>query len=363
MSTGDPTWMWGFVVVAHSDRRCVGQRTLIHPGQRVDVGRGSSVFGEGVLDDSRVSRRHAVIIQRDDRLFLLDAGSHNGVRINGQRLRQPTTTLAADDVVQIGGALLMAKRVRWPAMPPSSPHVVAYGDAMAAVLRRVVARTVQHQPILLWGEPATGASSIAREVHRLGRETGRLAVVRGSAGGSVVESQLFGDPQRLYFGAQSAAGLIADSGVGTLFIDDLDQLAPPILEALASALAEAEGRPRRRFVGFVSRSSSRTDLPVALLRWLRAPGIELPPLRSRREDVPQLAQRIVERLAGGPGMSLGRQLCVLLARYSWPGNLRELEQLMQRMVAEAGSQSVLDIPPWLRSHVVRAAARHGAVRS
>jgi hypothetical protein len=365
----DPTTLLGLIVAHHDDRRHVGSRVIVADGQRLEVGRGSAVFGAGVLDDPRVSRRHAVIVRRGEQLLLVDNGSHNGVRVNASRVTTPTVLLHPGDVLQVGGAVMLLCRMRWTAPAPASPHVVAHGDAMGVVLRQLVARSYDDGPVALWGEPEVGALARAQEVLRMRRAGGRLAVVKCAATADEVDAALFGDPQRVYFGDEGGGGALEAADVGVVLLRDVQAIPAPVAERLNNWISDpmrgSSTRPAPRLVTAVSGSAWPEGPPGApearLWKLVGGRALRIPSLRERQEDVPAVALKMAERFAGGPGLNLGRRLAARLMRYPWPGNLAELEDVIRRLVQGAGASSTLDLEPWLVEIFDRADRRSGGV--
>jgi DNA-binding NtrC family response regulator len=206
-------------------------------------------------------------------------------------------------------------------------------------------------PVLLLGEAGTGKRELARWLHDNGARRGGPFVDLGCAGLSsrYLESELFGHEAGAFLGARDRkVGLLELADGGTLFLDevaDVDPLVQPkILIALAEGRFHRLGCDRDRPVDVRLITSSRHDLGRLerekkfcsdLFIQVNTIPLLVPPLRERRRDVPVLAQALVDELAGNFGRNgkmLAPEALRALERYDWPGNLRELSNVIERAV-------------------------------
>jgi two-component system response regulator AtoC len=213
-------------------------------------------------------------------------------------------------------------------------------------------------PVLISGEAGTGKSELARYIHahsaHSARSSGPLvdAVCAAMPAGSAVAA-LFGVERAAddepAAGVTAAVGLVESAAGGTLVLDDVQLLDPPAQAALAETLMlgtfRREGARHRieteaRFI-----ATSGVELPAAvragsfredLFASLGQVTIALPPLRDRAVDVAILAQAFVREFGGARGPSLASEALDALQEYSWPGNLRELRNVLERAVLLAG---------------------------
>jgi DNA-binding NtrC family response regulator len=201
-------------------------------------------------------------------------------------------------------------------------RIVGRSAAMQVVRDRVRALARLSVPVLIRGEAGTGLTHVARTLH--------AAAAPGAGGLYVFDARRPGSPP----------GSLARK---TLLIEEVGALPAPEQarwhEQLRRSETGAEGAPRRIFVTS-SRELSRLVAEVGFAAELRDRlerfRIDLPPLRERREDVPDLVRALGERAAGGLGrerVQWTREALRLLAAQSWPGNLRELAALVERLVA------------------------------
>ncbi len=203
--------------------------------------------------------------------------------------------------------------------------------------------------VLVCGETGTGKELAARAIHYLGsrRDFAFIPVNCGAIPDSLVENELFGHASGAYTDAHDTrSGVIADAEGGTLFLDEVETLSPRAQVALLRFLQDRHYRPlggRQTLVANVRViAASNADLSELVrcrsfrqdLQFrLNIMGLEMPPLRERRSDVPLLVEHFTRRFArqyGQPQKTLGAASRDRLLRYDWPGNVRELENLVHR---------------------------------
>lgn len=228
---------------------------------------------------------------------------------------------------------------------------------MQAVLALARRAAPGEATVLITGEPGTGKSELARYVHgHSSRAAGPLVYgtcAAMSAGDA--ESELFGaegpPDGSASAGAASAIGLVESAAGGTLVLEDVHLLDPYAQAALADMLAQGSFRRvgSRHMIESEIRlvATAGTHLPEAvragsfradLFESLAKINLELPPLRDRSVDVAVLAQAVVRELGGSRGPALASEALDALQNYAWPGNLRELRNVLERAVllAEGG---------------------------
>jgi len=204
--------------------------------------------------------------------------------------------------------------------------------------------------VLIAGETGTGKELIARALHYLGPRSRYpfVAVSCGCLQPTLVEDELFGHERGAFTDAHSRrAGLIAHAERGTLFLDEVDALSLTAQSALLRVLQEKRYRPigtnteQEADVRIVAATNARLD-PTLQTRDFRGDlyfrlsvfGINLPPLRERREDILLLADHFLKKhaIGDGPPPSLSSRARAALLTYDWPGNVRELENAITRSV-------------------------------
>ncbi|MBI4604131.1 MAG: sigma-54-dependent Fis family transcriptional regulator, partial [Planctomycetes bacterium] len=213
--------------------------------------------------------------------------------------------------------------------------------------------------VLIRGETGTGKELIAREIHRSSpRAAGPFVAVNTAAiAESLAESELFGHVHGAFTGAESdRAGVFREAHGGTLFLDEIGDMPLPaqakILRALQERAVQPVGSSRTVPVDVRVISATHQDLSQAvaeggfrqdLLYRVRGIEIEVPPLRSRLEDVPLLAGHFLGRLErelGRPAPRLAPAAVRKLLAHAWPGNVRELEQAVRAAAAMASGDEI-----------------------
>ena len=205
--------------------------------------------------------------------------------------------------------------------------------------------------VLISGETGTGKELCARAVHYLSRRASKpfVTVDCGAIPADLIENELFGHERGAYTSAPTAQqGLLHESEGGTLFLDEIDALSVPMQSKLLRFLQEREYRPlgspktRHADVRVIAASNISLEEAVRAGRFrrdlyyrLNVLSLMMPPLRDRSEDVPLLARHFVEKYAAEfsrPARDITEQAVKRLLNYPWPGNARELENLIERAV-------------------------------
>ena len=216
-------------------------------------------------------------------------------------------------------------------------------------LYRIVAKAAQcAHPVLIVGESGTGKELVAKAIHSCGpsRDKPFIPIDCGSLVPTLVESELFGYAKGAFTGAsQSRPGLLAIAEGGTVFLDEIGELPLDLQAKLLRVLQEKEVRPvgatkatpinvrilaatNRNLEQAVGNGTFRRDLYFRL----NVLSVRLPALRERREDIPLLAMRILERVSRDSGRAYSFSDAALeeLLAHDWPGNVRELENCVER---------------------------------
>jgi two-component system, NtrC family, response regulator GlrR len=213
--------------------------------------------------------------------------------------------------------------------------------------------------VLIAGETGTGKEMCARAIHYLGPR-GRQPFVPVNCGaipGELIENELFGHERGAYTDATRAQpGLIREADGGSLFLDEIDSLPPPAQVKLLRFLQEKEYRPLGSSksvvadVRIIAATNANLDDAIKegrlrrdLFYRLNVITIELPPLRDRREDIPSLARHFLRKYAAefdSPATDFSDWSLRLLLAYDWPGNVRQLENLIARGVAMADRELI-----------------------
>jgi DNA-binding NtrC family response regulator len=231
--------------------------------------------------------------------------------------------------------------------------------------------------VLITGESGTGKELFARTLHEFGgRPDGPfLAVNCGAFNEELLANELFGHEKGAFTGAIGKTGLLVAAHGGTLFLDEVTEMSPAMQVKLLRAIQEKEvlpvggTRPAKVDVRFIAASNRDMKTWVAEGRFrqdlyfrLNVVNLHIPPLSQRREDIPLLAQHFLDRAApvmGKPVHTISEDALALLKAYDFPGNVRELENIIERGVAlcQDDTLQAAHLPDDLRDLSIRAFRR------
>jgi DNA-binding NtrC family response regulator len=249
------------------------------------------------------------------------------------------------------------------------PFLFLPSAPMGEVMEQIQRVAPQDTTLILTGETGTGKSRLARLIHGLSpRQKAPFLVVHcGTLSASLIESEIFGHVRGAFTGAdQDRAGKFAAAGDGTLFLDDIDalplELQAKLLRVVEDRVFEPVGSNRSLSLRarLIVASNRNLEQEVAAGRFrsdlyyrLNVVGFHLPPLRERREVILSLANSFLQRFAAAnPCQARGFALSTLqlLHQHEWPGNIRELRNVVERAVALSCSAEIQpdDLPPSLR---------------
>lgn len=235
--------------------------------------------------------------------------------------------------------------------------------------------------VLISGESGTGKELVARAIHRLSRRAERPFVAFSACAlpETLIEDELFGHAKGAFTGAsQSRRGRFEEAQGGTIFLDEIGDLALPLQAKLLRVLQERQVErlgsnsaipldvrvlcaSNRNLEDMVRQGTFRQDLyfRISVVR------VALPPLRDRLDDIPLLADHFLKGFASGHGKEvrgLSPAFVTALASYEWPGNVRELQNVIERCVvlADGPQLRVEDLPPEISRLGVSAEIRRGS---
>ncbi|HET9695348.1 MAG TPA: sigma-54 dependent transcriptional regulator [Terriglobales bacterium] len=237
-------------------------------------------------------------------------------------------------------------------------------------LYRIISKAAQSShPVLIMGESGTGKELVARSIHYSGpnRDKPFIPVDCGSLVPTLIESELFGYVRGAFTGAvRSKEGLLQIANGGTVFLDEIGELPIDLQAKLLRAIQEHEIRP----VGSTKRipidvrilAATNRDLETEVAEGnfrrdlyfrLNVLTLRIPPLRERKQDIPQLLEHFLDRLsrANGTRKVISDEALKALINYDWPGNVRELENCIERTWALSSGPTMAfpDLPTYIKN--------------
>jgi two-component system response regulator GlrR len=337
-----PVREWTVEVVGGPDK---GQRfTTLEGLVRV----GSDPSNDLVLTDNTVSRKHLEIERTNAGLLLRDLASRNGSFVDGRQILQ--AYVEAGDRIMLGKTRLTIKQKTRDtdvdlAGAESFGELVGTSEAMRIVFAELQRLSRDDANTLIEGETGTGKELAARAVHALSRR--RFGPFR------VVDCAVLSDAnaERELFGNDGA--FLGGQG-GTIFLDEVGELPaslqPKLLRVLDAREIPTEGGKKpldARIIAATQKNlvaeSEAGNFRKDLLFRLAVARVRMPPLRTRKIDIPLLARHLVKGLSAP--LELSPQMLSLLEGYEWPGNVRELRNVLERgsLMQSVGRTSWLDL--------------------
>jgi DNA-binding NtrC family response regulator len=241
-------------------------------------------------------------------------------------------------------------------------NIIGTSAAVKALIEQIRVVAPVDTAVLITGESGTGKELVARCIHRLSARNTRPMVVVNCAALplSLIESELFGHEKGAFTGAsQKRVGRFEQAGNGTVFLDEIGELPPDAQVKLLRVLQEKEIEriggegPVKVDVRIIAATNKQLEREVAEGRFrldlyyrLNIFPIELPPLRARKEDIKPLASHFLAKYAeknGADVQGISAGALQQLLNYEWPGNIRELEHLIERHVLLATGNEIEEI--------------------
>jgi DNA-binding NtrC family response regulator len=238
--------------------------------------------------------------------------------------------------------------------------MIGKGAAMRAIFDKVAKTAPTTGRVLITGENGTGKELVARAVHEHSKRVDGPFVKLNCAAipSELIESELFGHEKGAFTGAtQQRRGKFELADGGTLFLDEIGDMNPSAQAKVLRVLQENElervggGETIKVDVRVVAATNKDLQAEIAAGRFredlyyrLAVVPIELPPLRGRREDIPQLVEHFVEQVCSDNGRRLKKlapSAMTLVMQHEWPGNVRELKNVVERLAILTGDAEVI----------------------
>ncbi len=319
----------------------------LQPTARLVIGRGEDC--DLRLAHESVSRRHAVL-SGDGAWHIEDLASSNGTFVDGVPVREGTRQIVEPGkVVMLGDVRLVLDGGVTPALSDANPGSLEQPMERVARLVDVVADSPL--PVFLLGETGVGKGRLAEEIHRRSarRDAPFVRLNCAALPESLLESELFGHERGAFTGAvQAKAGILESANHGTVFLDEIGEVSRPVQAKLLHVLEHDEVlrlgavRPNAIDVRFIAATNREIEALVAEGQfrrdlYFRLAGVPLriPPLRERKSEIADIARAFVDEAsarAQRPAPRLSPAATARLVEYGWPGNIRELRNVVLRAV-------------------------------
>ncbi len=313
---------------------------------------GTHTENDLVLTDATVSRYHLEIRVRRDGIEVRDLDTTNGTKHGGAKIGSVVLTGAAR--MRLGKHTEMDVEPVDTTIDPGEWSSDRFGDVLGTTppMKRLFALLAKAAPteatILLQGETGTGKEAISEAVHRNSRRSkGPFVVVDcGSIPHELIASELFGHAKGSFTGASGdKQGLIEAANHGTLFLDEIGELAldlqPQLLRVLDRRQVRRVGETQSVDVDIRVIAATHRDLRAMvkagqfredLYYRLAVVATQVPPLRDRKADIPELASWFADKMGRG-SFAQSPALIDQLQGHDWPGNVRELRNVVERALS------------------------------
>ncbi len=343
----------------------------LRPHGKLVVGSGRGV--DLPVPESTVSAEHVALEHLGDGVRVTDLSSTNGTKLLGHALQCAHVLPGAR--FTLGRAELHLTEARWLLERPATRFAPLAGllgrsEQMQRLAGRVRQLSALGVPVLIRGESGTGKDLVARALHKESRRTGELVALNAATlSDQLAGSELFGHRRGAFTGASSdRRGAFREADGGTLFIDEVARLRPEVQAKLLRVVEEGTVRPLGGDgvlpvdVRLLAATCEPLEREVEAGRFRRdlferlaVCVIHVPPLRSRRSDLPELARHLLAELNLGQ-VRLAPSAMAVLSSYGFPGNVRELRSLLLLAAISAAEARVIE-----GCHVEAALRERGAL--
>ncbi|HWU89566.1 MAG TPA: sigma 54-interacting transcriptional regulator [Kofleriaceae bacterium] len=315
---------------------------------------GRSIISDLVVQDKAVSGTHFEVSAREDGFRLRDLNSRNGIYVGDLKVRE--AFLRAGNVFRIGHTNIQFQSTQDVIEIPLSKEdrfgrVLGSSPSMREIFAHLAKVAPSELTCLITGETGTGKEMVARSLHEVSPRKSRPFVVLdcGSIPRELIESTLFGHEKGSFTGAVAQhVGCFEQANGGTIFLDEIGELdislQPKLLRVLEQREIKRVGGDRTHKVDVRVLAATNRDLRQEVNKGtfredlyfrLSVVHVELPPMRDRKDDIPALANHFLREIAARRGMtmSFAPDAMAALINHSWPGNVREMRNVIERAAA------------------------------
>jgi two-component system response regulator AtoC len=340
---------------------------------------GDIVIGRGVeadirIDDASISRKHAML-SIGPRIRIKDLGSANGTRVASRSLEvSEWAEVTAGEVIDLGSVMLILMR-------GSEEQSSAPDDKAAPAIERAQRLLERVAPgdiaVLLTGETGVGKEVFAERLHAKSKRAGK-PLLRLNCGGfteTLLDSELFGHEKGSFTGADKAKpGLLENADGGSVFLDEIGELPLGMQARLLRVLQDKKVQrvgalePRAIDVRFMSATNRDLSQEVTAGRFrqdlyyrLNGVTIWIPPLRERIAEIAPFAKQFLAE--ANPALKIARGTLARLENHDWPGNIRELRNVIERAALIAHGDEITEEDLQLAPAAVEAPSSSGSLHA
>jgi two-component system response regulator AtoC len=340
---------------------------------------GDIVIGRGVeadirIDDASISRKHAML-SIGPRIRIKDLGSANGTRVASRSLEASEwAEVTAGEVIDLGSVMLILMR-------GSEEQSSAPDDKAAPAIERAQRLLERVAPgdiaVLLTGETGVGKEVFAERLHAKSKRAGK-PLLRLNCGGfteTLLDSELFGHEKGSFTGADKAKpGLLENADGGSVFLDEIGELPLGMQARLLRVLQDKKVQrvgalePRAIDVRFMSATNRDLSQEVTAGRFrqdlyyrLNGVTIWIPPLRERIAEIAPFAKQFLAE--ANPALKIARGTLARLENHDWPGNIRELRNVIERAALIAHGDEITEEDLQLAPAAVEAPSSSGSLHA
>ena len=371
-----PSWSYILDRVHPEDRQGVEQRAKTESTQK------ERVDSEGdfriVFPDGRIKHLHSIAHQVINELGEITEVVGTTIDVTEQHEARAALETAFEQIKELRDQLYKENIALREEVDKVSmfEEIVGSSEPLRRVLIQVAKVAATDSTVLILGETGTGKEMIARAIHRRSKRANR-AFIRVNCAAippTLIASELFGHEKGAFTGAsQRRLGRFELADGGTIFLDEIGELPAETQSALLRVLQEREfervGGSQSVSVDTRVLSATNRDLRAAveagtfrpdLFYRLNVFPIQMPSLRERADDIPLLVEYLIERYAKKTGKkirSIDRKTLRLFQDYNWPGNIRELQNVVERAVVLCDSETFSVEESWLKRELPHESSR------